>query len=301
MAVYRDNIHCFGCGFHRNNADESLAVLLGCTNEEAFEKLIQFQVDFVPVPKGAAPRTPISIGIARMYSRFLTEHMPERIHWLLGRGLTLDTIESQMLGHTGSHFTIPVLDQSQNLLTVRYRRDDAVSTEGPKYLGMKGRNGAYLYGEHWLSQMETDFVIVTEGEFDALLLMQYGLPACSLTNGAGQVVRIPQYLSKVFPGRQFLSVVIATDTDKPGEEAARKTAVAAIAEGVTPYRLLMVEKDATEHFKAGGLQQLRVGVFDAKGTRFKSYGTPDLCTWLHDRHFNDSRTPSGKSTGLLAA
>jgi DNA primase len=94
---------------------------------------------------------------------------------------------------------------------------------------MKGRNGLYLFPEWEIAVEEPDYLVIVEGELDAVRLWQEGIPAVSTTNGAGQVHRVPGMLRERFPTLQRL--FIATDKDTPGHEADRQTVIAARALG----------------------------------------------------------------------
>lgn len=259
LAVYPDNIHCFGCGFHRNNPDEALAVLLGISRTEARSALPQFDSERLDAYRlRAAERAkldPLPTSKAKMYNTFLRQTMSHRLEWFYARGLTDETIDRALLGHDGARFTIPVFDQHGQLLTIRYRKDlmpdqwdrEDNRTRIPKYSGTKGRNGLFLYGAQWLG--DTDYVIVTEGELDALRLLQCGHPVCSATNGARQVVRVPRLLSELFPSIRRL--YIATDQDDAGHDAARQTARGAEGYEVKRLRWLTEVKDVTEHLMLG--------------------------------------------------
>ena len=188
---------------------------------------------------------------------------PERGHrlqWFYDRGLTDRTINDPdvLLGHNGTQFVIPVFDKSRNLVSLRYRMDPEYCSEQEihkhKYLGMKGRNGLYIYPEpllenagSWREELTVTKVYVCEGELDALRLWQEGRPAVSVTNGAGQVEKLPALLKAQYPNITHL--VIATDQDEPGEEAANRTIKAAAS-----FRFHNIEmalggrKDVTEYF-----------------------------------------------------
>lgn len=261
LAVYPDNLHCFGCGWHRNDWDEALSLLLGCTIEEAVDRAALFESDGSYTPQDAAPRTPLVRERAVLFNRFLQSDRRERASWLLSRGLTWETINAQLLGHDGFRFTIPVFDADDNLLTVRYRKDDRYVPDmyelgdgkvkrNPKYTGTKGRNGLYLYGEHWLAKDTRTWAVICEGELDALRLWQEGVPSCSATNGARQAHKIPAILHSLFPHVRTLG--IATDTDEAGEKAALATLRAAEELGLSAFRLSWLgSKDITEHLVSG--------------------------------------------------
>lgn len=279
LAVYPDNLHCYGCGFHRNDVDEALALLLGITKAEAATRLGQYDSDKLDAYRERvakeARRDPMPYGVAVMYNRFLREQMPQRLEWFYERGLTDETIDTHLLGHDGYRFSIPVFDSNHQLLTIRYRRDDVLlpemwdeqdsTTRIPKYSGTYKRNGLYLYGEHWLTG--ADEIVVTEGELDALRLWREGTSSCSATNGARQAHRVPAMLRDLLPGMH--TVHIATDADEPGDKAAIQTAQAAHALGLKAVRWTWVSgaKDITEHLQSGrGLEDILKGVWN--GSRF---------------------------------
>jgi DNA primase len=122
----------------------------------------------------------------------------------------------------------------------------------PKYSGMRGRNGLYLYPENDISMEGTTWLVVVEGELDAVRLWQAGIPAVSTTNGAGQVHRIPALLREKFP--QITTLFIATDKDEPGREADRQTVTEARRLGFEVTEISWPEewgKDITEFFLQG--------------------------------------------------
>lgn len=68
---------------------------------------------------------------------------------------------------------------------------------------------------------ETNDLIITEGEFDCIALMQLGASNCvSLPNGASSVEKTFKAYYKFL--QQFETIYIAFDMDAPGEEAAKK-------------------------------------------------------------------------------
>jgi DNA primase len=262
LAVYSDHLHCYGCGFHRNNVDEALALLLGITQAEAQEALPRYDSKMLDGYRervtAKARRDPMPTAYAEMYHRALCSN-PDAVSWLMERGLEWNTIEQALIGHTGTHYTIPVFDKDRRLLTIRFRKDDRVVPDEyelwngqvsrvPKYQGWTGRNGLYLYGEHWLEH--ADEVWVAEGELDALRLRQWGVKACSATNGARQSGRVPAMLSDLFP--KIATLVIATDVDTSGVEAAHAVVAAARRLGMKTYRAYWWQgKDVTEALHLG--------------------------------------------------
>jgi DNA primase len=263
LAVYPDNIHCFGCKFHRNQPDEALAILLGITPEQALPLLPRYHSESIDAYRERAAQEanldPLPASLAEVYHQMLwSGPRQHRMKWLQARGLSKYSIQHWQLGHDGNRFVIPLWGAEGQLLTLRYRRDDEyLDDKYPKYSGMKGRNGLYLFGG---SQPGDGTAIwVTEGELDAIRLWQEGINAVSATNGAGQVHKLPKMIRERWPLVQTL--YIATDQDEPGHEAARLTKLSAEALGFQTHRISWdgEAKDVTEALQLGYLDHLRYG------------------------------------------
>lgn len=269
LAVYHDHLHCFGCGFHLEpwgkpwapppQHVEPLAFLLGTTYEEAKAVEHKYHSETIDAYReraaAEANAEPLPASLAEVYSAVLMKGpRRSRCAWLEARGLTYRTMDEFKLGHDGVRFVIPVWNREGKLITLRYRRDDEyLDDKYPKYSGMKGRNGLYLYGE-WLVPDDATELWITEGELDAIRLWQEGLPAVSATNGAGQVHKLPALIKERWP--LVHTLYIATDQDEPGHEAARLTKQTAEQLGFRTERLTWPEeaKDVTEAAQYGFLR-----------------------------------------------
>jgi DNA primase len=102
----------------------------------------------------------------------------EPIKFLLDRGLDTEHIEKYHLGYTREGIdgryrnciSIPYLSGTGDLRGVRFRRLDDGQ---PKYLHVKAQRG-HLFN---VGSVKHKRVYLTEGEFDAIILEQLGLPA----------------------------------------------------------------------------------------------------------------------------
>lgn len=256
-AVYMDGVYCFGCGFKRKGVD-AIDWLLGhaVTDYEKFTTTA-----FLSHLKREAARDKgdhLHPAIADAFHTFLMSGRRDyRKAWLYERGLSDITLMAFTIGHDGSRFSIPVYDKKRNLMTIRYRRDDFFGkydyyeNEIPKYCGTPGRNGLHLYPEWLLAEDTRDFVVLAEGELDVLRLRQEGLPAITVTNGAGRLKHLPQLL---LPYKHIRKLYIASDRDEPGQIAANETRREAEALGFYCEFVSWDEqyKDVTELYKAGG-------------------------------------------------
>lgn len=269
FSVYPDGGYCHGC-HKRLPRMETLALLLfgsseGGAVDRAFQVAHKYTVAELDAYRARVDENvktdPLPWGLAHAYQSLLWGARQDRKQWLKDRGLSADTIGIYNLGHNGTQFTIPIPDRNNNLLTIRFRRDDQYGTEYfdpkrgtevaiPKYCGLPGRNGLFLYPLHVLSS--ADWCVVVEGELDALRLIQEGIPAISATNGAGNVAKIPALLLRDAP--RIKRLFIATDQDERGDEARIQTNSTALDHGLWTTRIewpLEWGKDITEMMANG--------------------------------------------------
>lgn len=94
------------------------------------------------------------------------------------RGLTLRTIKRYQLGYDGERkaITLPVFDAGGEIVNLRRRFLDP--GDGPKIVGLRGHLAA-LYPDVPVRGP----ILLCEGEFDALIARQHGLPAVTSTAG----------------------------------------------------------------------------------------------------------------------
>ena len=302
LAIYPDHLHCYGCGWHLGPRQAAAAIAA----ERHVDVSAFADVDYHPRPRTAVKdlrAEPLdSMECVRQEQRlqgepFESARLPwagerfEALNWLGERGLSSEAIRRARLGHDGWRFVIPLQSRNYDLLTLRYRVDpfwDDISYAGPKYMGYKGRNGLLLYGENWVNP-DTDWLVLCEGELDALRLWQEALPgieaespmtashpsnpvrfpaghfpAVSATNGARQMEKLVGLIRELFP--KVRHVVIASDQDRAGHEAARDTALALQRAGYTWERAFWdTGKDVTEYLQSGGSPALFLPSADRKG------------------------------------
>lgn len=100
--------------------------------------------------------------------------------YLAGRGITEETARRFRLGYVDDPaddfrecVCIPYLRRSVGVASQRFRRtNDSVR---PKYLGRTGVASGLFHVEAFFG--DNDFIVITEGEFDAIILDQLGIPA----------------------------------------------------------------------------------------------------------------------------
>lgn len=258
LAVYRDHLHCFVCGWHESRTLAGLAYLLKLELTEAAKVAERYTAASLDGYRERTAlesrRDPLPGSLASIYHGVLYQQRRARVRWLHARGLSDVTLAHFQVGHNGTHFVIPVHDREGRLIALRLRRDDLYNDEKTaKYLGLKGRNGCYFFDERELVRSAPATVVVCEGEFDTMRLWQEGIPAVTVTNGAGQLPNLPRMLRESFPFIRRL--IVAADMDEPGREAAQLTELAAIAQGFEAVATLTWSegKDVSEAFQLGSL------------------------------------------------
>lgn len=164
------------------------------------------------------------------------------------RGLTIETIEQFQIGYDGQRYTIPVRDKDGVLINVRRYDPNA------KELKDKMVSWGYGWGVGTLflpSVLEDhNEVILAEGEMDAIIGQQYGLPTLTHTSGAST------WKAEWSPHFKDKTVFVCYDNDKPGKEGAFKaaTGISAHAENVYIINLPGTARgfDLTDYFVSQG-------------------------------------------------
>lgn len=148
---------------------------------------------------------------------------PEIREYLYKRGLTDTTIEAAQLGegifYNQQQITIPVKGLDGKIEFLKLRRLPQ-SEAGNKYMNWSpsNKNEATLYGGYDLRESRKEVALITEGEFDALIARQNGLPvAVSSTAGARTFKK--EWLNCF---RDVRTLYVCLDNDEKGKAGATK-------------------------------------------------------------------------------
>lgn len=158
------------------------------------------------------------------------KHLDDAAEYLSGRGIHEESARSFRLGVVGDdalpgdeayagRLSIPYLTRS-GVVDIRYRcidTHDCRELGHPKYLGRPGA-GLRIYGVLQGLFDSRDYLCVTEGELDALILWQCGLPAVGLPGASSwkpHYARVLEDYSRVF---------LFADGDEAGKKLARVVA-----------------------------------------------------------------------------
>lgn len=159
----------------------------------------------------------------------LSEHCTQQREYLMvTRGLTLETIQRRKIGFNSGRYTIPIFDGQAGVVRdiKRYKPDG-----DPKMLHTKG------YGSPAMLAFTGDLagnslpVLLTAGEFDAILTAQHGEGHLVAVTSNGGEASIPVNLDRL-AGRE---VFVVYDADATGRRGAQKVARALRALGATVY------------------------------------------------------------------
>lgn len=128
----------------------------------------------MPFTRAVFDLRPIAEGFHR--------RLPARIRAYLTevRGLSEEVVDRFLLGWNGTQITIPVRDTEGHIIFFRLARDPEAA--GPKMISTSGGHAA-LYGAE-IFRTASHRVVISEGEFDRLVLESYGFPAVASTGGA---------------------------------------------------------------------------------------------------------------------
>lgn len=130
------------------------------------------------------------------------------------RGLTVETLEKFHIGYHDGKFIIPVRDARGELVNVRRYNPSATEPKDKMMSWSRGTGSRRLFLPEVLA--DHDEVVLVEGEMDAIIGQQYGLPTLSHTAGAS--AWDPKW-NLEFEGKV---VFVCYDCDDTGRRGARK-------------------------------------------------------------------------------
>lgn len=179
--------------------------------------------------------------------------------YLLSRGIDLDAARAFRLGSVSEpepghesargRLSIPYLTPT-GIVAIKFRCicDHRCDEHGhPKYTAQKGQR-VKLYNVPALDA-DTDYIGITEGELDALVLTRYcGIPATGVP-GAGNW-KSNRHWPRLYSG--FGRVLVFRDPDPAGDELASR-----ICESLTRARVVELPGDVNETFLDKGPDAIR--------------------------------------------
>lgn len=223
-----------------------------------------------------------------------------RDYLLEDRNLTEEVLAKYKIGESGDSIIFPfLLPDGELALAKRRKAEDSADT-----IPTQGGCEPVLFGWQAVPEDARE-IIITEGEIDALSWAAYGFPAMSVPFGGGKGAK-QQWIENEYERMdRFERIYIATDMDKPGDEAAEE-----IASRLGRHRCLRVNlphKDANECLVKGVLpEEMARTLADAKhldpdGLRKASEYTDNVIAlfWPSDGTHQGYRTPYGAISNKL--
>ncbi len=206
--------YCFLCG--QGGRWKGLAEKLGSSDATIPDR--PHMEDDQPDPPPIDPAI-----VTGNHQRLLTNSCLGVRQYLYNRGLTDSTITKFKLGWDGRNLTIPIFDANGDCMNFKLKRDPTLPSGSKGMFSILGRGRKRLFNEAVLKQTPPpDYVIVCEGEWDCMLLDQYGFPAVTSTGGAQSFddswASYFEKISKVY-------LCFDNDRNQAGQKGLKKTAV----------------------------------------------------------------------------
>lgn len=238
----RNKCHCFACGADYDTFD-LIGIDEGLTDpKEIFEaayKYFSLEVDkwdgleaakrdFAPEGSGSQPLKdePAPTADYMDYYRERMEHIGE-CDYLAKRGISKETAVRFMLGydpawrHPKAPQAVPttprlIIPTSKESYLARDTREEMSDQEKERKKMKVG--SVRLYNAQALDRYENESVFITEGEIDALSIIEAGGEAVGL-GSAGNYKKLVDRVEKKKP---TATLILALDNDNPGKETASK-------------------------------------------------------------------------------
>jgi len=246
--VYPDHVYCFACG----KAADAIEFVMA-QEQLGWAEAVKFLVQH----KGE--KREVCTEVEEIPEDFL-EYSAEALArdeaaqlYLMGRGLSRETWEALDVGVTASGISIPHFVNGK-VVNVKFRNLNAV---GPKYTSLPGRSFTHLYPFDYFHMNKPDYsyACITEGEFDAMVLLQAGFTAFSLPSGVN--TDLWQWLAFL---KRFKQVYLLFDQDAAGNKAIDK----AFGEENVLHKTFAEALEPTQLFRVGWPAREGKDVTDAR-------------------------------------
>ena len=229
---------------------------------------------------------PIDAGLIESWHTILKSSKMDLDLVKTRKGITIGTLNSFLIGKDGDRFTIPIRNTSGKFINVRKW---SPTDKKRKVINLRGHGRRYLFP---IQNLDKDTIIITEGEFKALLLIQMGFNALSPTGGAS--TWSPSW-NALFQGK---IVYIMYDVDGPGKRGAQ-TVARHLFQYAKEVRVVDLPIDAIEYPKGDitdFVVQMSMGIEDIQSCLNKAqvwrpdplFTKVDEDPKVYDVHLHDS-------------
>jgi len=215
LHIYQDHTFCFVCRERHSGVD--LATAQGRTFPEAVKFLRQYVGTRFVETACPVDTTPVPLGDVQEWHGNLMEDAHAR-DYLYQRGIAAVMLMKLAIGWRGERvYSIPHFVNGQ-VENIKFRIHPDFQMDGErKYDALPNRTFSQLYPyDYFLTYFgDSKVVYVTEGEFDAMVLLQEGLPTVSLCSGV--TYKLSKWLDFF---RRFEHICLLFDMDDAGSRAA---------------------------------------------------------------------------------
>jgi twinkle protein len=223
-----------------------------------------------------------------------TTDLPDKVlKWFQSRRISSQTIQKMRI--TSQMEFMPQLEKEVNVICFNYFFGDKLVNI--KYRdaskNFKLHKGAELILYNLDAVIENDEIWITEGEIDALSLIEVGLPAISVPNGAGNNLQYLDNYTHLFEGKK---IHIAVDDDMKGREL-REALANRFGKDKCDFVRFEGLKDANEYLCTNGGLKLREIALKCENFPIEGVFTiRDFANELDDLYHNG--LPEGAKTGI---
>ena len=225
-------------GVTQKNGKVLLFCSAGCTTKDVLASIGMTMANLNGLskdPKLTAPKPPQALpsdDSVDTWATALQRLKTRRAYWTDERGISARTLmryeigwdaSARKAGYPSGAFTFPYRDEDGKLLNLKKRWERSGKHEKTFQL-INGHSTNVLWPA---DQLQKSWVVLCEGESDALRAIEEGLPAVTFITGAGGAEKAVRSCAPLLQG---MHVVIAFDADTPGRKSAR-----AIAEVLVRY------------------------------------------------------------------
>ncbi|MBI2414379.1 toprim domain-containing protein [candidate division WWE3 bacterium] len=243
---------CHKC--HKKGNLVTVAEHLNLNPSDLFEKPKTKTVRLKSGRKVELKAEPKSEELLEKASSYHNNLSVEQREYLNKRGITNATVDTRLIGESEIYgvkrITLPVFDKNGNVISIKARVvQELEEATDAKYVYFPTGAKASLYGLDLLEKSISDFAIISEGEFDSLILSQWGYTSVSSTGGAGTFSS-----DWVLFFDNFQKIYFCYDNDKAGKEGAIEHAKKFKNKKVFIVEIPQIEgvKDVTEFATVAG-------------------------------------------------
>ncbi len=202
---------CFGCKEH-GNIVQFESKLKGLTTSDAYKNLCaEFGIE--SEFKTSADTTYNVASKVEEFHKALIENNKALAQLESTRGIKIDIVKKYKLGFDSYHQRIVIPLTVNGVYTNLRKYKSNVKQGESKYIGVTDHNSPALFP---FDNLKEDKIYLMEGEMDCLLAIQLGLPAITVTGGAGSW---NDAWTMYFADKE---VVICYDIDEAGRKGSQK-------------------------------------------------------------------------------